>query len=324
MKVLITLVLVLRLNGLLEFERAYLDLINTFPSRESKIADDYLVYPYDLAIYNNTLYIADASDNCIKVFSIDGKFLNKIGKKGSGPGELLSPFVITVNKKLKEIYCWDSGNHQISVYGLDGSFRRIIKTSLSIWDLDCSNNYLYASAFNEKTKKLFLKYDMHGKILTAFGDLFDDKVKKPRARKFLYGQVQVVCWSDSVYAFFERLPLIQVFSNDGRLVRSIELDLASVREEVTDYFKGKRKRLPSVWLWGAFIEQGRFFCYIRDKRVLVQFNGIGKATYKYFLSRSISDETAHFLRFVGKIRNSFIFIDRDEAQIKIFRTAASP
>lgn len=52
--------------------------------------------PLALAVWAGRLYIADALDCAVKVFSRDGRFLTSFGRKGAGPGELSFPSGICV------------------------------------------------------------------------------------------------------------------------------------------------------------------------------------------------------------------------------------
>ncbi len=65
------------------------------------------------------IFVYDGKEVCFKVFDKNGKFAHKFGKKGQGPGEIMSPMgigmvghkVITVN---------DSGNNRFAYYSLTG------------------------------------------------------------------------------------------------------------------------------------------------------------------------------------------------------------
>ena len=39
----------------------------------------------------NNIYVLDSKDCCVKKFNKDGRYLSKIGKKGNGPGEFITP-----------------------------------------------------------------------------------------------------------------------------------------------------------------------------------------------------------------------------------------
>lgn len=52
--------------------------------------------PLSLALDAERLYVADAQDCAVKVFSKDGRFLRSFGRKGHGPGDLSFPSGVSV------------------------------------------------------------------------------------------------------------------------------------------------------------------------------------------------------------------------------------
>lgn len=60
-----------------------------FPDPNSMIEDDYLVYPYDLEMFEEFFIVCDVKDSCLKVFSKSGEYIRKIGKSGQKiPGHI--------------------------------------------------------------------------------------------------------------------------------------------------------------------------------------------------------------------------------------------
>ncbi len=70
---------------------------------------------------NENLYVLDAGNNRVLVFDANGKFLRKIGKKGGGPGELLSPVGLAFTHD-GYVAVTDLGRPGISLFRPDGSF----------------------------------------------------------------------------------------------------------------------------------------------------------------------------------------------------------
>lgn len=59
--------------------------------------DAVLGRPLALALDDDRVYIADALDCVVKIFSTDGRYLGSIGRKGQGPGELSFPSGVCVS-----------------------------------------------------------------------------------------------------------------------------------------------------------------------------------------------------------------------------------
>ncbi|MCW9025664.1 MAG: 6-bladed beta-propeller [Gammaproteobacteria bacterium] len=67
------------------------------------------------------IFIADTSEHDIKVFSLSGTFLNKIGKRGNKEKEFNFPTMLWVDEK-KQLYITDSLNFRIQVLDQNGDY----------------------------------------------------------------------------------------------------------------------------------------------------------------------------------------------------------
>ena len=76
----------------------------------------------DIVVTKNDIFVEDYNEGIFR-FSRDGKFLNKISKKGQGPEEYIYTHQIMADESKEEIYIWSRNN--INVFGYDGSFKRV-------------------------------------------------------------------------------------------------------------------------------------------------------------------------------------------------------
>ena len=74
--------------------------------------------PIALALDGGSLYVCDAQDSAIKVFSKDGEFRRALGRKGRGPGELFFPSGVSVFGG--RIFVADKSNARIQVFDGEG------------------------------------------------------------------------------------------------------------------------------------------------------------------------------------------------------------
>jgi len=74
--------------------------------------------PLSLSLDGELLYVADAQDCAIKVFSKDGRFLRAFGRKGRGPGELAFPSGVAVEGG--KVHVADKLNHRIQAFDGEG------------------------------------------------------------------------------------------------------------------------------------------------------------------------------------------------------------
>jgi hypothetical protein len=82
--------------------------------------------PAALACDAERVYIADALDCAVKVFSRDGRFLRAIGRKGAGPGELSMPSGVAVADGV--IAVADKLNFRVQLFDAAGACRGSFKT----------------------------------------------------------------------------------------------------------------------------------------------------------------------------------------------------
>ena len=81
----------------------------------------------DIQVTDHDIFIFDVNEGIFR-FSRDGKFLNKISKKGEGPEEYIHIHQIIVDESRKEVYVWS--RNKINIFGYDGSFKRLAISKL--------------------------------------------------------------------------------------------------------------------------------------------------------------------------------------------------
>lgn len=79
----------------------------------------------DIKVTAHDIFVFDMNEGVFR-FDRQGKFLNKIGKKGEGPEEILSIWQMIINEPEQEVYLYSiTDKNGIKVYNFDGSFKRI-------------------------------------------------------------------------------------------------------------------------------------------------------------------------------------------------------
>ena len=79
-------------------------------------------WPYDVAVnVNNQLLVADMDGDCVHTFTLDGRYITKFGKQGSGVGQLYSPCGLAVDLN-GFIFTAENDNHRVSVFNKDGNY----------------------------------------------------------------------------------------------------------------------------------------------------------------------------------------------------------
>ncbi len=88
------------------------------PRPESESDAAVLGRPVFIAYDRRSLYVVDALDCAVKIFSKDGRFESAAGRKGNGPGELSFPSGVSVADG--RLYVADKLNHRIQVIDRNG------------------------------------------------------------------------------------------------------------------------------------------------------------------------------------------------------------
>lgn len=87
---------------------------------------NYLLEKIDkIAVSDSFFFISDG--NTLTRFSKDGKFLNKIGSNGRGPGEYIYIYDICLDNQNQYIYILSAGITKVLVYDFNGNFLRSFK-----------------------------------------------------------------------------------------------------------------------------------------------------------------------------------------------------
>ena len=95
------------------------------------ITDPTLQRPTGIAIdrQRKKMYVVDTShtkstDHSVKIFSLDGKLLGKLGKgKGSAPGQFLFPTYVTLDTQ-GNVYVTDTLNSRVEMFDADGNYQK--------------------------------------------------------------------------------------------------------------------------------------------------------------------------------------------------------
>lgn len=75
-----------------------------------------------LETVDSLFYILDNQTKTIWCFNQKGKYINKIGRRGQGPGEYVSLFDFTIDRVNNHILILDRSSHKIITYNFSGQF----------------------------------------------------------------------------------------------------------------------------------------------------------------------------------------------------------
>lgn len=113
------------------------------------------------------IFILDKSSNSVFRFNSDGKFLNKIGSIGRGPGEYSEVYSITLNKDTKQIVLLDLLGRKLLFFGYEGNFEKSESMYYLFSQFEFFQNQLIlftSKAYNTKVKQIDLNQIIISKI----------------------------------------------------------------------------------------------------------------------------------------------------------------
>ena len=88
-----------------------------------RIGQGTLSDPWDVAVHNGEVFVADSGNDRVAVFSQDGKLIRTMGSKGTGRGQFSTPTGVAISPD-GELYVSDQSNCRVKVLTLQGKYIR--------------------------------------------------------------------------------------------------------------------------------------------------------------------------------------------------------
>lgn len=101
-----------------------------------------------LKIHDEKIYIHDKYQSSIAVFSIDGRFINHIGRKGHGPREYIALSDFDINETTGHILIHDNFTRKIYKFLSDGTFVKEIQMPFAADQIAVWKDLIYMYRFN--------------------------------------------------------------------------------------------------------------------------------------------------------------------------------
>jgi len=196
-----------------------------------------------------SIYVLDTQDAHIKVFDKTGKYVRTIGRKGQGPGELDSPWTLTVNRVAGELAVLQLAR-RMSYFKTDGTFLRhqsINDSSSAKFD---SRGNIYT---REEVRSKNGEWSLEVKKLSMFGFVLGVLARSPgqgyrgKINPFFAANVfQVDKSSNLVYGDPRTYELLLFSASEGKPYKKItrEYDPVTVTDE--DKAEELKKTPPQV------------------------------------------------------------------------------
>ena len=112
-------------------------------------------------------YLTDWQQNSVWICDSEGKLIRRIGREGSGPGELQLPGGAAVFED--KVIVLDTGNHRVMIFKMDGTYVNDFRLDFQMTSgvLVSKNGHVAVNSLWEPT--LFTVYDLEGVIIGSRG-----------------------------------------------------------------------------------------------------------------------------------------------------------
>lgn len=225
----------------------------TVSGEDEETGEIYLYRPGRYTVDDaGNVYVTDMSDQAIKVFDKNGKYIRTIGKKGQGPGEFQNAGDMDFLPDGKLIVM-DWENNRTSIFSPDGKFIKSCKWNGFMFDLYMCTDSSFTSNENiyGNERKMYIKtFDFDANVLLSFGEFTPYKSHTLQVEGTMYA-ISLPFPTHSIFAadrsnlrLYHCLPgeySIEVFDKTGKLFRKIDRPYEPVRvtqEDVEDYRSG--------------------------------------------------------------------------------------
>ena len=193
----------------------------SFPSKELEEEGTYL---FEARFISNdssgNIYVSNSREHRILKFDPSGNLLAKIGQKGQGPGEFISPKRVMPRKDFVVVH--DSRNYRIQFLDQNGNYVKSFKVYKIYWDMAMNDDGLIFAApiRMDKNSLLIDVLSQDGKLLYSFGE--------PKDLKYDWSDLNIVKLTfnkrGELLVAFHHFPIVRKYSPEGKLLAEFKID----------------------------------------------------------------------------------------------------
>lgn len=198
---------------------------------------EFFKYPSDICTDDKgNYYIADSGENEIVVFDKNGKFIKKIGRSGSGPGDLKHPKSIDFDSK-GNLLVAEEGNQRIQIFNNGKSINTINPLNTNLNKIRAAKNNTISvpdnSILNGSPKITLVDYNKNvvGKI-----GVFSNSKNNKGVEAYYAKSLDYALDKEGNYYIGNSFgaPVIEKYSPEGKLLMKIKFKLSAPPEEIKE------------------------------------------------------------------------------------------
>jgi hypothetical protein len=164
------------------------------------------------------IFVLDSRTQEVRVFDPSGKYAFSGGRPGRGPGELVLPEALTIDRR-GQLYVSDRGTSRISVFQEADTalvFKSSFPVSFQAMDICAIGERLFVLGLFEN--RIVHEFTTQGKLTHSFGEPFQGPPLD--GLSLLKARLECVPESELVVVLPVFLPVVQAYSVAGKLVWS--------------------------------------------------------------------------------------------------------
>lgn len=206
---------------------------------EASEEESLLAGPVDLLVQGDRLWVIDYRAADVPLFTLDGRLVHRIGRKGEGPGEFTRPTLFL--SWSDSIGVWDFGSNRIQVFDRDGRYSSVFRPGTAEQPSGGAgighDGRIYLARGGFQTDHLVHVLNPDGSPLFSFGELPTERVdfldmvttKKEivegKFPHFIANSIMMTVTNRAVWTAFQTKPVIRQYSMEGKLEVEITLDM---------------------------------------------------------------------------------------------------
>ena len=110
-----------------------------------QFGSDRMKSPIGIAIVTDRVFVTQYETGCLLLYNLRGNFIRQIGTHGSGDGQFMNPYGISINLANGDIYVCDYSNSRVQIFAKDYTFKSKFGAGLlkSPVDIQLTSNTIF-------------------------------------------------------------------------------------------------------------------------------------------------------------------------------------
>ncbi|MCP4218621.1 MAG: 6-bladed beta-propeller [bacterium] len=269
---------------------------------------------------DGNIYVSDARNHELYKFGPRGKFIETIGRKGKGPGDLLNPGDIHFDAAGKLII-QDSSNSRIQTLSGNGeyisSFRVFEAYNSMILD---GKGLIFCSPMGLNLPLVRI-FNYSGKLVKSFGE----RVKFSKKLMGLNHVTLSMNNAGEIYAAWQFFPIVRKYSPEGKLLGEYKPANKKMKDNAafnTNSIDGPAEgRMYKIVIQAIKArENGGFYLFQYYPRLeILEYDGNGKLQGRYWADQSYNYIANDFMVKEGpEVKTFYILQVFPESKIEVF------